>query len=163
MNNMHENRKTSFSIATVLTIFLLVCFINSKVAQASEINLRPPYDGQHPLTSFFDHYYPNYGTTNGVTIYTGDSVNNCNPHCYQGHPGYDWSMAEGTPILAVANGTVENRIVSSSGYGNRLIIKHSNGYRSLYAHLRENNPFNVAIGAAVNQGDLIGWSGTTHR
>ena len=113
------------------------------------------------MTSFFDHYYPDYGTANGVTIYTGESVNDCNPHCYQGHPGYDWSMPEGTPIYAVSGGEVENRIFSSSGYGNRLIILHANGYRTLYAHLREINPFNVLMGDIITQGKLIGWSGNS--
>lgn len=145
----------------IIAVILLASLFTLNVAEANGVRIRPPYNGQYPLTSFFDHYYPNYGTTDGVTIYTGESVSNCSPHCYQGHPGYDWGMEEGTPLLAVSSGIVEDLIYSSSGYGNRIILKHANGYRSLYAHLRVNNPFNVSIDDIVEEGDLIGWSGST--
>jgi len=148
----------------ILVVFIMVGgngLLGFGTAYAGEISLRPPFNGQYPLTSFFDHSYPNYGSYNGVTIYNGESVNDCSPHCYQGHSGYDWSMPEGTPIYAVSSGIVEDRITSSISYGNRIIILHANGFRSLYAHLRQNTPFNVSIGDEVQQGDLIGWSGNT--
>jgi len=151
----------AFRLVFILIFLTGKWLVDVSNANANGATLRPPYNGQHPLTSFFDHYYPNYGSDDGVNIYTGESVSDCSPHCYQGHPGYDWSMNEGTPIYAVTDGIVENRAVSATGYGNRIIIIHPNGDRSLYAHLRGNNPFNVSVGEHVAQGDLIGWSGTT--
>jgi murein DD-endopeptidase MepM/ murein hydrolase activator NlpD len=110
------------------------------------------------MTSFFDHHYPNYGTDNEITIYTGESVADCSPHCYEGHPGYDWSMVTGTPVLAAAGGVVRVRIDSTTGYGRRLVIDHENGYYTLYAHL---NSFNAALNQRVAVGDVIAWSGST--
>ncbi len=47
------------------------------------------------------------------------------------------------------------------------MIRHDNGYRTLYAHFREHRPdqgspaFNVVEGQRVRAGDVIGWSGNT--
>ena len=130
----------------------------SRVEAAGGISLRPPFDGTYRLTSFFDHHYPNYGADNEMTIYDGESVADCSPHCYQGHPGIDWSMGTGTPILAAADGIVRARTQSSTGYGWRIVIEHGNGYHTLYAHL---SGFNVTLNQRVSAGDVIGWSGDT--
>ena len=152
----------SSRLAIVIVLLFGDLFIGVGHVMASGISLRPPYDGQYPLTSFFDHYYPNYSSTDGVVIYDGENVNSCSPHCYQGHSGYDWSMTEGTPIYATSSGTVEiTRFNLTEGYGNYIVINHSGGFRTLYAHLRANTPFNVSVGEEVNQGELIGWSGNT--
>lgn len=68
----------------------------------------------------------------------------------------------GTPIYAAASGKV---IVSKSsgyngGYGSYIVIEHSNGTQSLYAHLSSNS---VSVGTKVGQGDLIGLMGTTGK
>ncbi len=47
-----------------------------------------------------------------------------------------------------------------SGYGKLIIVKHSNGYETRYAHL---NNIYVKVGQSVNQGDLIGKTGMTGR
>lgn len=155
-----------YKLALNLSVFLL--FFNAivlkyEIAKADGIRLRPPFDGQRQLTSYFDHNYPNYGTDNQITIYNGESVTSCSPHCYQGHSGYDWSMPENTPIYAAASGIIENLTISNNGYGNRIIIKHPNGYRTLYAHLKASQPFagGITLGQSVEQGELIGYSGNT--
>lgn len=135
-------------------------------ATAGGFSLRPPYIGTYRLTTFFDHRYPNYVQDNEITIYTGESVADCSPHCYHGHPGIDWSMDAGTPILATADGVVEYIGDAGEGYGNRVVISHTTGYRTLYAHFRPNEPpgspaFNVTQGQPVRNGDVIGWSGNT--
>lgn len=89
------------SIGLVSVLCVVVAGVHSSnVAAAGRILLRPPYNSTYRLTSFFDHNYPNYGNDNEITIYTGESVADCSPHCYEGHPGYDWSMAEGTEVRA---------------------------------------------------------------
>jgi hypothetical protein len=70
-------------------------------------------------------------------------------------------MESGTPVLAAASGIVRGRFESNVLYGNRIVLEHDNGYYTLYAHLRVNNPFNVIVGQRVNAGDVIGWSGST--
>lgn len=77
------------------------------------------------------------------------------------HKAIDIANSAGGPILAADSGTV---IVAgwpdSSGYGNRVIIDHGNGFVTLYAHLRT---IQVSVGQTVNRGDVIGQMGNTGR
>lgn len=159
-------RRRCLSARSVISVLILVVALSLQakslrsleVKAAGGISLRPPFDGAYRLTTFFDHNYPNYGHDNEVTIYTGESVADCSPHCYHGHPGIDWSMATGTPVVAAANGIVRARTQSAIGYGWRIVIEHSNGYHTLYTHL---SGFNVTLNQMVSAGDVIGWSGDT--
>lgn len=77
-----------------------------------------------------------------------------------GHNAVDLGAPVGTPVLAAAGGTV---IVSKSGgwnggYGSYIVILHSNGTQTLYAHLSRNS---VVAGAHVDQGQAIGNVGST--
>lgn len=78
-----------------------------------------------------------------------------------GYNGVDLSAGViGTPIIASAGGTV---IVSkesgwNGGYGKYVVVKHSNGTQTLYAH---NNDNIVAVGQTVVQGQVIGYLGST--
>ncbi len=74
------------------------------------------------------------------------------------HSGADIPAPAGTPILAVADGTViENTYNSTFGYYVR--IDHGNGYITLYGHMWKKS--NVAVGAKVKQGQVIGGVGST--
>ena len=72
--------------------------------------------------------------------------------------GINIAAAEGTPIKAVENGTVIYVGSGVEGYGNLILIRHSNGYVSAYADLKD---MNVQKGASVNRGDIIGTTGQT--
>lgn len=80
-----------------------------------------------------------------------------------GYNGVDLAgLPAGTSVRAAAGGEV---IVARSsgwngGYGNYVVIKHGNGTQTLYAHL---NYVNVAAGASVGAGDVIGGVGSTGR
>jgi murein hydrolase activator len=69
--------------------------------------------------------------------------------------GIDIAVETGTPVSAVADGEVA-RIWWLPGYGNLVILSHSNGFRTVYAHLAE---ITVAEGQKVKEGDPIGASG----
>lgn len=77
------------------------------------------------------------------------------------HPGIDIANRSAPGVAATDGGTV---ILAgwpdSSGYGNRIVIDHGNGYTSLYAHL--SNVY-VSIGESVSRGQLIGQMGSTGR
>ncbi len=77
------------------------------------------------------------------------------------HKAFDISNRGGGPILAADSGTV---IVAgwpdNSGYGNRVMIDHGNGYITLYGHL---SVIQVQSGQSVNRGSVIGQMGTTGR
>lgn len=77
------------------------------------------------------------------------------------HKGVDFAAPRGTPIKAAGDGVVE-RAGPWGSFGNYIKIRHANGYKTAYAHL---NGFarGVRAGARVDQGDIIGYVGTTGR
>jgi hypothetical protein len=80
-----------------------------------------------------------------------------NPAVIQRHYGQDYPVPPGTVIIAAKAGTVENAYASTS-FGNTIIIEHSEGERTLYAHLLR---MDVQTGDAVSAGQQIGLSGST--
>ena len=75
------------------------------------------------------------------------------------HQGFDYRASYGTPVFAVANGTVESSAYSG-GWGNQVQIKHPSGLTSLYAHL---SSMSVHRGQTVKKGQVIGRVGSTGR
>ena len=63
-------------------------------------------------------------------------------------------------ILAADSGVVTASGWDTTGYGNRVIVDHGNGSRTLYAHMKA---LNVTEGQSVNRGDLLGDMGSTGR
>jgi len=75
------------------------------------------------------------------------------------NPGTDFMAGYGTPVYAVAAGTVTDSDNSNGGSGGRTIhIDHDNGWGSDYLHL---SSFAVRVGQRVAQGQLIGYSGAS--
>lgn len=74
------------------------------------------------------------------------------------HRAIDYGAPTGTPIMAVADGTITFAGWSSIGYGNFVKIKHNGIYGTNYAHLHE---IYVSPGEFVEQGDIIGTVGST--
>jgi murein DD-endopeptidase MepM/ murein hydrolase activator NlpD len=73
------------------------------------------------------------------------------------HSGVDLLAPVGTSVQAIAPGIVA--FASEQGsYGKLVIINHSGGLQSRYAHLES---INVRVGQQVNQGDLLGTVGTS--
>jgi len=75
------------------------------------------------------------------------------------HPGIDYAAPHGTPIWAVADGTVEYRARAGAS-GNLIRIRHAGGYTSHYAHL-SNFAKELNVGDRVEQKQLIGYVGST--
>lgn len=78
---------------------------------------------------------------------------------WRGHKGVDYAAPSGTPIHATADGVVDFK-GTQNGYGNTVILKHHNGYSTLYAHQSQFAP-NLKKGDRVSQGQLIGYVGST--
>ena len=79
------------------------------------------------------------------------------------HTGTDIACAEGTPILAAADGTVTvaNGLDSWGGsYGYYIQIDHGSGLETLYAHC---SSICVTTGQQVRAGAVIGYVGHTGR
>ncbi len=69
--------------------------------------------------------------------------------------GIDIAVKAGTPVTAVAEGSVA-RIWWLPWYGNLIIINHPNGYRTIYTHLDD---IMVVEGQKVKEGDIVATSG----
>lgn len=77
------------------------------------------------------------------------------------HKGIDIANRAAPAILAADAGKVVGAgWLDGYGYGNRVIIDHGNGYRTLYAHLSQ---VYVVSGQTVNRGAVIGKMGSTGR
>jgi murein DD-endopeptidase MepM/ murein hydrolase activator NlpD len=75
------------------------------------------------------------------------------------HLGIDYAAPYGTPVWAVADGTVIFRSVSG-GLGRLLKVRHANGYVSHYGHLSRFPP-GMKVGQRVQQKEVIGYVGST--
>ncbi|MEU1118653.1 MULTISPECIES: M23 family metallopeptidase [unclassified Streptomyces] len=78
------------------------------------------------------------------------------------HSGQDFAVPVGTPVASVHGGTVVKAGPVGAGdgpaYGNAIVIKHSNGTFSQYAHLSR---IDVRVGQTVGTGQHIAQSGNT--
>ncbi|MDX2213749.1 MAG: M23 family metallopeptidase [Oculatellaceae cyanobacterium bins.114] len=74
------------------------------------------------------------------------------------HLGIDLSGATGTPIRAIASGTVVTAGDAGDGFGYKVVIDHGDGLESLYAHSQQ---LMVKQGDRVSQGQVIALMGTT--
>ena len=79
---------------------------------------------------------------------------------YRPHHGVDYAAPSGTPVVAIADGTVIRRGWDSGGGGNYIRIRHANNLESAYLHLR-GFASGIAVGTYVTQGQLIGYVGST--
>ena len=75
------------------------------------------------------------------------------------HQGVDYAAPRGTPIRAAGDGKVV-LAGRKGGYGNTVILRHGNSYKTLYAHM-QGFAKGIRNGAAVKQGQVIGYIGTT--
>ncbi|KPL22750.1 MAG: peptidase M23, partial [Bacteroides sp. SM1_62] len=75
------------------------------------------------------------------------------------HHGMDFTAPTGTEVYATADGTIELVERSRRGYGNKVVIDHGFGYKTLYAHLEEFN--DLWKGKKVKRGDVIAYVGST--
>ncbi len=79
-----------------------------------------------------------------------------------GYNGVDLAAPAGTPIMAAASGEI---IISKNygwngGYGEYVVISHSNGTQTLYSHMSGNITYS---GMRVIQGQVIGYVGSTGK
>lgn len=101
---------------------------------------RQPFKGDYIITLDYGEKFP--------PLYTDESP----------HQGIDFGTPLGTEILASDDGTVKTVGNLSVGYGKHVILKHSDGYETVYAHLSE---IRVRQYQSVRKGDVIGLSGNS--
>ncbi len=77
----------------------------------------------------------------------------------RGHMGTDYAAPTGTPVHAAGDGKVSFR-GWRGGYGNALVLAHSNNVSTLYGHMSR-FAANIHLGSHVTQGEIIGYVGMT--
>jgi murein DD-endopeptidase MepM/ murein hydrolase activator NlpD len=77
------------------------------------------------------------------------------------HNGVDYGTPIGTPVWAVADGTVTKAQNTGPG-GNTVCVRHINGLETCYLHLSKYGA-GVRVGARVSQKQVIAYSGNTGR
>lgn len=94
-------------------------------------------------------------------ISSGFSASRFHPvlETWRAHRGVDYAAPIGTRVRATADGLIKT-VGSMRGYGNVVVIRHPNGYETLYAHLSAFGS-GIRAGARVSQGAVIGFVGMT--
>jgi len=76
------------------------------------------------------------------------------------HNGIDLAAPIGSPIRAAASGRVVHVESQIGNYGRFVIVRHPDGFQTLYAHLQD---FAVRNGQSVSRGQRLGTMGNTGR
>ena len=76
------------------------------------------------------------------------------------HFGTDYAAPQGTPIMSVADGVVQEARYGAGGNGNYVKIKHLHPYESQYLHMSRFAK-GISPGTHVKQGEVIGYVGQT--
>ncbi len=104
---------------------------------------------------------PDAGTIAGLGIFVWPASGTISQRFVWYHKGLDIANKAAPDVLAADSGRV---LIAgwpdAYGYGNRVIIDHGNGYRTLYAHLSR---IYVVPGQGVSRGSSIGKMGSTGR
>lgn len=119
-----------------------IAYFNGEGESAQRLLMMTPINGARLSSGFGSRRHPVLGYT-------------------RNHYGTDFAAPRGTPIYAAGYGVVE-RANRFGSFGNFIRIRHTNGFATQYAHL---NGFarGITAGARVQQGQVIGYVGTTGR
>jgi murein DD-endopeptidase MepM/ murein hydrolase activator NlpD len=77
----------------------------------------------------------------------------------RGHMGTDYAAPTGTPVHAAGDGRI-SFAGQRGGYGNAVVLAHSNSVSTLYGHMSRFAK-HIRVGTHVQQGDVIGYVGMT--
>jgi murein DD-endopeptidase MepM/ murein hydrolase activator NlpD len=115
-------------------------YFDARGQTARKALLKTPVDGARLTSRFGSRRHPILGFT-------------------KMHNGADFGAATGTPIQAAGGGVVQTA-GWNGGYGKYVRIRHNGTYSTAYAHMSR---IAVRQGQRVNQGEIIGYVGTTGR
>jgi len=132
----------------------------SSEQQKSSVSSRSQPD-QPAKTVSSQQQTPNPNTTPVKGLFDwplkGEVLNSFGSSTDAAHKGIEISAQLGTPVQAAASGKVIYSGSAIRGYGNLIIIEHSDNYFSVYGYNRKNL---VAQNDFVGKGDRIALSGT---
>ena len=117
---------------------------------------RPPSAPPDPTGAFRFTHWP--CTSTFIWQPFGVNPDEYKKHGLPGHEGIDIEAPFGSPIFAVADGTVVANPPTASAYGVHVRINHAGGYQTVYGHFEKSI---VTAGQAVRGGDVIGFADST--
>jgi murein DD-endopeptidase MepM/ murein hydrolase activator NlpD len=94
----------------------------------------------------------------GPSYWTND-WHACRDGCTRFHEGLDMFAPTGTPLVAIADGVVTQKVVGELS-GISVEIQDAHGVQYFYAHLSDWAP-GLRAGQRVEQGDVLGYIGNT--
>lgn len=123
--------------------------------------VKPQPAAPAPRTYFASQLTRDAGTVSAVGSFIWPASGQISQGYRFYHKAIDIANRAGGPILAADSGrVVVAGWIDNSGYGNRVMVDHGNGYVTLYAHM---SSISVQVGQSVNRGDLLGQMGSTGR
>ena len=122
---------------------------------------RMPMEATLPGATFAQRLTPNAGTVSP----TGQFVWPAQGRITQGYKFYHKAVdianqGGGSIVAADAGRVIVAGWTDNTGYGNRVMIDHGNGFITLYGHM---SVISVQVGQTVRRGDLLGQMGNTGR
>lgn len=127
----------------------------------------PSYSSKQLEGDSSDNSIRNAQTTYSV-VYMGnykfDHIENAGSH-----PAVDIKVPEGTPVYAMANGTVIKASTQSDGFGHHIVIQHNNfptltdknAKETIYSSYSHLSSLVISDRTVVKKGQLIGYTGMT--
>lgn len=118
------------------------------------------YEGYLKKIIYNISYTPlGYPYPGAITSTFGHRENPFSGEGIETHKGVDIKGAWGSPVKAMAKGEVEFAGLRG-GFGNCIMLKHGNGFETLYGHLSK---ILVSVGQKIDIGQQIGNIGSTGR
>ena len=118
-------------------------------------------DVAQPQPTYYAKLTPDAGSVTAMGSFVWPTQGSITQRYAWYHRGTDIANSAGPEVLAADSGRV---IVAgwpdNSGYGNRVLIDHGNGYVTLYAHLAK---IYVTAGQSIARGSALGKMGSTGR
>ncbi|WP_299157808.1 M23/M56 family metallopeptidase [uncultured Tenacibaculum sp.] len=156
MTKPKSNRlsKLTYILLLPICIFLISAFTSPSIKNNQHMNILDVTALVNKPPSLFP---VQNASKKDITSYFGKNAKRPKNRKNIQHNGIDIRAKIGTPVLATTDGIIAKASMKGN-WGNLIVITHSDGYETWYAHL---NDFNVSKNQKVKKGDIIGYVGNT--
>jgi len=152
---MNENYNFDKESAQLTELRELMSYLNSIQEPISEITQF--IKRQMALLVDTPNLWPVMSKMGNITAYFGPELHPFT-NSFRLHNGVDIAWARGTPVVATANGTIENISFQPTGLGLNIEIRHKYGFKTIYGHFAKTI---VERGQYVERGTVIGYMGSS--
>jgi hypothetical protein len=156
MTKPKSNRLAKLSYLLLIPVcgLLISAFTSPKIIEDSFIDPFDILENSNTAPSLFPI---KNATKDNITAYFGEVGKHSKINKGIIHTGIDIRAKSGTPVLATGDGVIAKASMEGN-WGNLVIITHTDGYQTWYAHLKG---FNTDENQHVKKGDVIGYVGNT--